>query len=237
MRVIRCDDVSDLRELFGDFLIAASEANPRLTAAIPTGRTYEDLYQSLSGREGLTLANARCFALDELCVDGDGAPFRRFLTQNLIANTDLPESSLFTLPAAPEDPTAEAAAYESAITDAGGLDIAFLGIGVNGHIAFNEPGSPFTSCTRFVTLTDQTRQISAESFEVPYESILGAMTMGISTIVKAKKVLLIARGTDKARAVSKALNGPVTEDLPASILRVHPDVTVLVDADAGAKLK
>ena len=190
MRVIRCDDVSDLRELFGDFLAAAIETNPHLTAAIPTGRTYADLYQSLAGREGLSLASSRCFALDELCVNGDGAPFRRFLTQNLLANTDLPESSLFTLCASPEDREAEAAAYEYAITEAGGLDIALLGIGANGHIAFNEPGSPFSSSTRFVTLTDETKRISAECFNVPYDSILGAMTMGIATIMKAKKVLI-----------------------------------------------
>jgi glucosamine-6-phosphate deaminase len=123
------------------------------------------------------------------------------------------------------DAGAECARYERAITAAGGLGVTFLGLGSNGHIAFNEPGTPFDSRTRVVTLSDSTRAANAALFEgsVPTQAI----TMGIATILESKSIVLLASGDKKRQAIERLRSGEITEEFPASALWKHPDVTVL----------
>ena len=115
-------------------------------------------------------------------------------------------------------------------------DVQILGIGSNGHIAFNEPGTPFDSETHIVTLKESTRRDNARFFASIDEVPTHAVTMGIKTILNAKKIILVATGTNKADAIYNMINGPISEDCPASALRNHPDVDVIVDRDAAAKL-
>ena len=118
------------------------------------------------------------------------------------------------------------------------VDVQVLGIGGNGHIGFNEPGTPFTEETHIVELTEKTRSDNARFFEDDINKVpTHAITMGIATIMKAKKILLVASGANKADAVAAMVNGPVSEDCPASVLQNHNDVVVIVDEAAAAKLK
>jgi glucosamine-6-phosphate deaminase len=127
--------------------------------------------------------------------------------------------------------------YEKRIEEAGGLDLQILGIGANGHIAFNEPGSSLGSRTRIKTLTEKTRQDNARFFKNMDEVPKYALTMGVGTIMDAKELLLLANGKGKADAIKNAVEGPVTAMCPASIVQMHKQVIVVVDKDATAGLK
>jgi glucosamine-6-phosphate deaminase len=143
------------------------------------------------------------------------------------ANIDIPDGT----PGVDTDK--ECDRYENAIRKAGGVDLLIAGVGANGHIAFNEPGSSFTSRTRVVNLSPQTvanaRQYFAADAEVPRRAI----TVGIATILEARRILLLASGAGKAEAVKRGLQGPVSESLPASALQLHPNVTVILDKAAA----
>ena len=126
--------------------------------------------------------------------------------------------------------------YETTIRDQGGIDLQLLGLGHNGHIAFNEPGSPAESRTRQVDLTAETIEMNARFFESIDDVPRHAITMGIATILEARKVVLLAIGSGKARAVQRMLEGPIEVSNPASLLRTHSDVTVVLDRDAAELL-
>lgn len=122
-----------------------------------------------------------------------------------------------------------------AIKGAGGIDLRVLGIGRNGHIGFNEPGARFDSRTRVVRLAESTRRVNAEDFEgdrAPEKAI----TVGMGTILESKKILMLASGENKAAAVAEAVEGPITDDVPASVLQRHPNVTLLLDQEAASRL-
>jgi glucosamine-6-phosphate deaminase len=134
------------------------------------------------------------------------------------------------------DPDESARRYEAELAGSGGIGLQLLGIGRNGHIGFNEPGSPFDSRTRVVELTDDTREANRRFFasldEVPRRSI----TQGLGTILDARRIILVAQGAGKARAVERMVNGQITPGLPASILQRHPDALVVVTEDAASEL-
>lgn len=146
------------------------------------------------------------------------------------ARTHVPEGS---------NPDAEAvcAAYEQAIEEAGGIDLQLLGLGPNGHIGFNEPEDTFPKATHCVDLTESTIQANSRLFDRVEDVPRQAYTMGIGTIMAARSVLVVVEGSHKAEIVKKAFFGPVTPEVPASILQFHPDATVIVDPAAGALCK
>jgi glucosamine-6-phosphate deaminase len=134
------------------------------------------------------------------------------------------------------DPEAECERYEMAMREVGGVDLCVLGIGRNGHIGFNEPGAPFDSRTRVVRLTESTRRVNASDFEgdrAPEKAI----TIGMSTIFETREILLLASGANKARAAAAALQGEISEAVPASMLRRHPHASFLLDRDAASALE
>jgi glucosamine-6-phosphate deaminase len=133
------------------------------------------------------------------------------------------------------DPKAECERYEAAIREAGGVDLCVLGIGRNGHIGFNEPGAPFDSRTRVVRLSESTRRVNASDFEGD-RAPERAITVGMATIFEAREVLLLASGANKARAVAVAIEGEISDAVPASMLRRHPNTTFLLDQEAAAAL-
>jgi glucosamine-6-phosphate deaminase len=207
---------------------------------LPAGNTPRPVYAELVRRhrqDGLSFAGASAFSLDEyvgLPLDHP-ASFRRQLDEGLYRHVDLPTASTHAPDGGAADLDAESARYEEAIARAGGFDLVLLGIGGNGHIAFNEPGSPATSRTRVVALAPQTRAGARAGFadgRVPERAI----TVGVATILDSRRCLLLACGAAKAEAIARALRAPPTPLCPASALQDHPHATALLDPAAAELL-
>lgn len=214
-----------------------------LTLALPTGGTPIPVYRRLVAEHQaghLSFATTTCFNLDEYqgMSDDDPRSYAAFMRQHLFAAIDLPPARRHIprgdLPAA--DLAAHAATYERAIADAGGLDLCLLGIGRNGHIAFNEPGSGKDSRTRLVWLDAATRRDAARDFGGEAKVPHGGVTMGVATILAAQRIILLACGEAKAAAVARAVEGEPGPACPASWLQDHPDVLVVCDPAAAAHL-
>lgn len=210
---------------------------------LATGRSplaaYRDLIRRRQSGE-LSFAHARIFLLDEYVGLPPDHPqtYRSFIRRELTDHIDLPDGSLH-VPAGNADSLNDACdEFELAMRAAGGVDLQVLGIGRNGHIGFNEPGSGFTSRTRPTTLTDVTRQDNSHFFGGDIRSVpRQALTQGIATIMEARCLILIATGTRKAAAISAAVEGQVTTEVPASVIQTHPHATAILDQDAAAELK
>jgi glucosamine-6-phosphate deaminase len=218
------------------------QAQPDSVLALPTGMTPLRVYRELAtmDRRGeLDLRRVRFFHLDEFYPMATESPasFQAFLWREFLSQVSIDRAKVHFLNGLAEDPAAECRRYEEQIAAVGGLDLVVLGIGVNGHIAFNEPGSPFDSRTRLVTLCPESRAASVYLFSSAEEVPRQGLTMGIGTIMEGHRILLIAAGERKARAVSESLGDSLTPSLPASFLRQHPDLTVILDREAASLLK
>jgi glucosamine-6-phosphate deaminase len=219
----------------------ALRACPETVLGLPTGNTPRALYAELGHlhREaGLSFARASAFALDEYVGIAPAHPgaFRRYLNETLYLEIDLPAERAHFPDAQSADLPAACARYEAEIAAAGGIDLLILGLGGDGHIAFNEPRSSFASRTRVETLTAGTRAANRAAFD-PEAVPRRAVTIGIGTILEARRCLLLAFGPDKATAVAEMVEGPPSERLPASALQLHPHATVLIDGAAAAGLR
>ena len=221
----------------------ALDAKPTLVLGLPTGRTplllYEDLVK-LAASGDADFSQATTFNLDEFLGVPASHPgsYRSFMQRYLFDHVNIDPARIHFLDGASGDPTDECCRYEKAIDDAGGLDLLILGIGTNGHIGFNEPGPGLTARTHRVTLKPETRRSNAALFgddpdAVPAE----ALSMGMGTILDAKSVVLLATGEKKAGCVEQLVHGPITTSLPASFLQLHPDVEIMLDASAAARLR
>lgn len=203
------------------------------TGSTPLG-LYAELARLCKAGE-ISFARARSFNLDEY-VGLDGShdqSYRYFMNENLfkhididLANTRVPDGIN----------TAIAAEYDREIEAAGGIDLQLLGIGVDGHIGFNEPGTPWDSVTHVVELTENTREVNSRFFASLDEVPTHAVTMGIKTVMNARSIILMAIGKSKAEIVRAFIQGPVTTEVPASILQLHPAVEVYLDPEAAALL-
>lgn len=185
----------------------------------------------------ISFSRATFFNLDEyLGLPPDHpASYHVYMKENFYGHIDADPARIFVPNGAAPDPEAECERYETAITEAGGIDVCVLGIGRNGHIGFNEPGAPFDSRTRVVRLSESTRLVNAGDFESDRAPEC-AITVGMATIFESKEVLLLASGTNKAAAVAAAVEGEVTEEVPASMLKIHPNATLFLDEDAASDL-
>lgn len=207
------------------------------TLGVATGSTPLTTYRALA-EAGADLAHVRAFALDEYVGLPDGHPerYRAVLERELVEPLGL-DARLLEVPDGDPARLADAGErYEEQIHAAGGVDVQLLGIGSDGHIGFNEPGSSLASRTRVKTLTARTRRDNARFFASPDEVPLHCVTQGLGTILEARHLLLLAFGAQKADAVAGAVEGPVSAGLPASVVQLHPSVTVLVDEPAAARL-
>ena len=219
----------------------AIHREPRLVLGLPTGHTMIPLYAELRKNvvAGLDCTRLSTFNVDEfvgIAADHPGS-FRQFLVRHLIAHLGLDPDRTYFLDGVAPDPEAECVAYEVAIRRAGGIDLQVLGIGTNGHIGFNEPGPVLTARTHRARLQTETRRANADWFDgdlsqVPHE----ALSMGMGTILAARRILLLATGGAKAAAVARAVAGPITTMVPASFLQLHRDVAVYLDEEAAAAL-
>ena len=206
------------------------------------GRSLEAVYRILADlhREaGLSLRRARAFNLDEY-VGVDSAHERSFYVftrDRLVEPTDLPLASLFAPDGMASDLVKEAGRYEGAIEAAGGIDLQLLGLGRNGHLGFNEPGSSLASRTRVKALAADTLDANRSDLAgLERDRPVAAITLGLASILAARRCLLLAFGESKARAVASMVEGPVTARVPASVLQQHARVTVVLDEAAAAKL-
>ena len=215
---------------------------PGTVLLLPTGRTPLIMYSHLvkwSQAGQLDLTQVSTFNLDEfygLAAQHPGS-YYTYMHQNLFDSVPIPAQNINLLNGAAPNAQAESAAYEGRMQQLGGIDLAVLGIGANGHIGFNEPGSELASRTREVSIYEQTRQANAFLFNDRLEDVPNsALTTGIATILEAKQILLLATGSSKAQAVAQLIAGAVSAQLPASFLRLHPAVVVLVDQAAAQEI-
>ncbi|HID87183.1 MAG TPA: glucosamine-6-phosphate deaminase, partial [Anaerolineae bacterium] len=199
------------------------QTKPDSVLALPTGRTPLCVYRELvikNQRGELNLRHVRIFNLDEfypLAPERPGS-FHAYLWREFLSQVNIDPAKVCLLNGLAEDPAAECRRYEEQIAAVGGLDLVVLGIGVNGHIGFNEPGSRFDSRTRLVALEPESRAANAHLFSFDEEVPRQGLTMGIGTLMEGRRILLIAAGEEKAQVVTEALCGPITPFLPASIL-------------------
>lgn len=224
-------------EVVADHLRSA----PGAVFMVPTGVTPLGMYRrlvELHREEGLLFAGATFFNLDEyLGLQPDHpASYHVYMHENFYGLVDVEPSRVHVPDGAAPDPEAECERYESMIRDSGGIDLCVLGIGRNGHIGFNEPGAHFASRTRVVRLAESTRRVNAADFEGDRAPEF-AISAGMATISGSRRVLLLASGANKADAVAAAVEGEVSEGVPASALRHHPDVRYFVDRDAASALR
>lgn len=217
--------------------------NPRAVIGVATGSTMTGVYRALISaavERSLDASGVSCFSLDEYIgvPEGDARLFRSVLEGHLVDDLGLRPDQLITPDPrlAAESPEAASVAYERALEAAGGVDLQLLGIGRNGHVAFNEPGAQADSLTRTVPLEARTREDAAETFGGLAMTPEQAITVGIGTILRAKRLRLLAFGEVKAGIIARTLQGPVSEDVPATLLRAHPDLEFHLDAEASAEL-
>ena len=235
IRVKNYEEASDKAfEIFKEYL------KPGKVLGLATGSTPLGLYERMikdHKENGTDYSNIHTFNLDEYV----GLPkqhresYYSFMHTNLFNGIEIPEENTH-VPSGLGDMNKNCEDYEAMLSKES-VDIQLLGIGADGHIGFNEPGTSFDSLTHVVELKESTRKDNARFFDPLGEEVpTHACTMGIATIMKAKKILVVANGANKADAVFNMVKGPVSEDCPASILQNHPDVTLIVDRAAGKKL-
>lgn len=216
---------------------------PDAVLGLATGGSPLPVYDELVRRHeasGLSLAAASAFLLDEYVGLPAEHPerYRNVIDRELVSRVDLDPERVHGPDGLAEDLEAACAAYEEMIAAAGGVDLQILGIGTDGHIAFNEPGSSFGSRSHVASLTRQTREDNSRYFGGDVDAVpRKALTQGLATIMAARRIVLVARGGRKAEAVHQMVEGPVSASWPATILQHHPSVTVLVDEAAASKLQ
>lgn len=240
MKIILAKDYEELSEKAAEIMLAVIRSTPSAVLGLATGTTPLGLYARLiedHKANGTDYRHIRTVNLDEY----KGLPasheqsYAYFMRHNLFEGLGIAPEQTNIENGMAEDEAEECARYD-ALLDAMPRDIQLLGLGSNGHIAFNEPKTPFGSGTHVVSLAESTIKDNARLFASQDEVPRKAFTMGIRHIMQAKRILILASGLNKAEAVFKMAKGPVTEDVPASVLQLHPDCTLIVDAAAAARL-
>jgi glucosamine-6-phosphate deaminase len=243
MEVVPLGSADEIAGAAADVVEAAVGRRPSAVLGLATGSSPLPVYQELIRRHragtGPSYAAVTCFNLDEYVglPPGHAQSYRAVIARELTDGLGIrpervngPDPSPDGLPTAGER-------YEALITAAGGVDVQLLGIGADGHLAFNEPGSSLASRTRIKTLTAQTQKDNARFFGSPREVPAHVLTQGLGTILQARHLLLIATGTAKAAALAAAVEGPLSASCPASVLQLHPHATVLLDPPAATGLQ
>ena len=242
IKVIITRDYDEMSKLAAKMIADAIRAKPNIVLGLATGGTPEGCYKELvrmHKEEGLDFSQVVTFNLDEYVGLPPDHPqsYHYYMDVHLFNHVNIKRENIHIPDGMAKDLEKHCQEYEEMIKKAGGIDLQLLGIGRNGHIGFNEPGSPFDSRTRVVELTETTRRDNARFFKSIDEVPTHAVTMGLATIMEAKKIILLASGENKADAIAKAVEGPKTTRVPASILQDHPDCTFIIDKEAASKLK
>jgi len=217
-------------------------ANPATVLGLATGSTPLSTYAELAKvvrLDRIDVSDVRGFALDEYLGVPPQHPesYRSVITREIVEPLGLKPNHVFTPRGTGPDITQAGAEYEAMIVAAGGVDIQILGIGSNGHVGFNEPGSSLASSTRIKALAEQTRRDNARFFGSPEEVPTHCITQGLGTILRARHLVLLAFGANKTQAVTAALEGPVSSAVPGSVIQQHPRATVIIDEAAAQGLE
>jgi len=220
-------------------IVSRIKEKPDLVLGLATGSTPIGLYQNLIAEyknNNISFRRVVTFNLDEYVgLDGnDPNSYRYFMDHQLFNHIDIDKNNTFIPNGTAENIEEECKNYEALIKKFGGIDLQILGIGRNGHIGFNEPGSPFNSRTQYIRLAESTRQANSRFFPSLDDVPTHAITMGIGTILEAKEILLLISGKGKQEAVRRLFTEEPNEDFPASAIKTHPKVFVFVDEDALA---
>ncbi len=219
----------------------AWKRKPNLVLGLATGKTPLGLYRELIElhiKGKMDFSSVSAFNLDEYLGLGETHPqsFAHYMDEHFLRHVNIREENIHHLDGRPGDIEEHCRAYEEKIRSSGGIDVQILGIGKNGHIAFNEPGSALSSRTRLKILTRETVEANRSFFEREQDVPRFCLTMGIGTILETKMVLLLASGADKAEIVARAVEGPVTASMPASALQLHPRAKFVIDEAAASAL-
>ncbi|WP_059016301.1 glucosamine-6-phosphate deaminase [Mycobacterium sp. M26] len=243
MEVIITEDAAQIGVLAADAIAALLHRKPDAVLGLATGSSPLAIYDELAARcdaGRISFRQARGFTLDEYVGLPADHPerYRTVIDSVFVSRVDFAPGAVDGPDGLATDIPAACAAYESAIRAAGGIDLQILGIGTDGHIGFNEPGSSLASRTRIKTLTRQTRIDNARFFGGDVDLVpTHCLTQGLGTIMDARHVILVATGRTKAEAVHQLVEGPVSAMWPATILQHHPHVTVLLDGSAARRLQ
>ncbi|MGE7664719.1 glucosamine-6-phosphate deaminase [Ureibacillus composti] len=237
MKIIRVKDYEEISKTACSYLLKKVEKIKQPVLGLATGSTPEGLYRQLieAYKNGsLSFKNVKTFNLDEYINLDQTNPnsYYYYMKKYLFDWIDIPKEQIHLPNGKAQDLETECLDYENKIKQAGKIDIQILGIGLNGHIGFNEPGTAFTSRTHVITLDESTREANAKFFPSIDDVPTHAITMGIETIMESDEILLLVSGEQKATALNRLLNGEISEEFPASILHRHKKVTVIADAAA-----
>ena len=242
MEVIIQPDKDAAAQLVANIVAKDIRAKPELVLGLATGRTMEAVYGLLAQMhrdEKLSFSGAKSFNLDEYVglPASDPHSYRFYMNEHLFGKVNIDVANTYLPNGAAKDLDAECAAYEESIRKLGGIDLQLLGIGRSGHIGFNEPLSALLSRTRVKPLTPTTIAQNQGLFDKPEQMPKRAITMGVGTILDARRCILLATGAEKAGIIAKAVEGPITSMISATALQLHRRCTVVVDEAAATKLQ
>ena len=238
---IQVKDSEDMGKAAADEFEAVIQAKPSCVIGLATGSTPIPLYRELILRERagrIDFSRVRSVNLDEYKGLAPDHPqsYRRFMQEKLFDHINIKSENTIVPDGLAEDIPTMCEQYERKLEDWGGIDIQLLGLGHDGHIGFNEPCDQFPTATHEVRLTEKTREAKKRFFASVNDVPASAITMGVGTIMSAKKIVMLVTGKDKADILFRTFWGPVTPQLPGSILQFHPNVTVICDMDASVSL-
>ncbi|MFD1609370.1 glucosamine-6-phosphate deaminase [Oceanobacillus luteolus] len=237
MKFIKVKDFKEMSMKAAEMIADRVKESEKPVLGLATGSTPEGLYKILveKYKQGeIDFSNTVTFNLDEYIglPDDDPQSYHYFMNENLFKHINIPAENTHVPSGIAEDVQQECRDYESLIQSTGKIDLQILGIGKNGHIGFNEPGTAFDIRTHIVDLDETTIQANARFFDSIDDVPTKAITMGIGTILESKEILMIISGEGKQEAVTKLLQGEISEDFPASALHKHPNTTVIIDEAA-----
>jgi glucosamine-6-phosphate deaminase len=242
MNILTFDSDDKLNEAAANIIIGQIQTTPRAVLGLATGGTPVGIYQEIVRefqRGMFSFRSVTTFNLDEyvaLPIEHHES-YHSYMRQHLFGHIDLPFSQSHIPDGNAPDLDEECRRYDELIENAGQIDLQLLGLGHNGHIGFNEPAHALIRATHVVDLAEATREANARYFATIEDVPKQALTMGVGTILKAKKILLVVKGEDKADIVQRALKGPITTDCPASLLQTHPNLIVLLDTAAARRMQ
>ncbi|WP_423408188.1 glucosamine-6-phosphate deaminase [Heyndrickxia sp. MSNUG] len=241
MKLIKTSTYEALSQMAAAQIISKIHANPRLNLGLATGSTPTGVYKRLIQDHEVNKTSYKqvnSFNLDEYIgiSKKDHNSYHYFMCENLFDHIDIPIDQTHIPDGTAENLDEECRRYEQFIQEHGGIDLQILGIGQNGHIGFNEPGTSFTSRTHIINLAESTRKANSRFFESLEDVPTQAITMGIASIMESKEIFLLVSGDSKAEALARLVNGEVSEQFPASVLKNHKNVTIFADKEASALL-
>lgn len=242
MKIYRTKDYDEMSKKAAHIIAAQIVLKPDCVLGLATGSTPVGTYKNLvewyknGDLDFSTLSSCNLDEYRGLSPENDQS-YRYFMNTNLFDHVNIRKDHTFVPDGQEADSNKACQMYEQIIQDLGGIDLQLLGLGHNGHIGFSEPAEEFPKITHCVDLTESTIQANKRFFEKESDVPRQAYTMGIGTIMSAKKILVVVSGEDKAEILNKIINGPITPQVPASILQLHPDVTIVADNAALSKVK